>query len=142
MKLYKVQTLVQLDIKTKWFWIKKQTSAWFITNIKFIYADCENTARAKYKELFFNSVANVISNKCMLECYEWLADSYSDNMKFKLSFNQCVDNIKETIDVDTNNVHENIDYIKSRMSADDFRDWLMNGTYEVNSIYDLDWIDK
>lgn len=132
MRLYKVKTKTCLVIETKWFWIKKQTRVWFTSKTKFIYADNLNSAKVKYEQLFYKPLINNEHIKTILECLELTAERYSLNMNFKLSFNQRIIQIDESIDVDNSTIVEDINYVKSRTTASDFRNWFINGETETN----------
>ena len=63
-------------------------------------------------------------------------------MEFDLLFNSKVVHTHEYVSVVESAVNENILTIRQNTTADDFRDWFMNGTTFNRDIDDFDWIDK
>lgn len=129
MRLWKVRTLVDLSIVNKQFRKVKSESCWFSTKTKFIYAETAEDAKKKYANIFFKT----FDWDCnALWCFKYAADDMSSNMTFDLRLNQSIEYIKESIEVLDEPVTENINTIKCNSTADDFRDWFMNGSTKTN----------
>lgn len=127
MRLWKVSTLHTLVIKNNYLIVEKRYTCAFVTDIKYIYANTETEAKTKYKELFFKSLEDGIT-KNELSMYRWVYDGCTPNMSFNLNIYQSIIKVNSTIDVDIKPVNASIDTIKHKITADDFRDWFMNGT--------------
>ena len=142
MRLWKVKTWTNLCIETtNLFGRRKRHSYYFTYNTKFIYAHDKDEAQMKYGDLFYNPAVNGY-DKDSLSLMKWACDTKSDNLKFDLSFNEKIVHTHEYIYVVEQPVKENIDVIKHNSTANDFRDWLMDGNYEPMSLDELDWLGK
>ena len=63
-------------------------------------------------------------------------------MKFDLAFNEKIVHTNERVVVLSGPITQPIDVVRRNSTADDFRDWLVSGTYENQSIDDADWMGK
>ena len=142
MRLWKVKTWADLTIETKSiFGKKKKYSCFFTWNTKYIYAETADDAKMKYGDYFFSPSEDGY-NDYTLSLMRWTYNTKSNNMKFNLNFNERIVHTHEHIIVLDSDVTANIDEVKKNSTADDFRNWLMNGTNPIYSMNDIDWIGK
>ena len=141
MRLWKVRTRADINIETNWFGYKKRHCVYFTYKTKYVYAETKDDAKMKYRNSFFTPMEDGY-NKETLKCAKYYAENGSLNMEFDLPFNCKIVHSRESVDVLENVVNENILVIRQNMTADDFRDWYINGTTVNQDIDDFDWIDK
>lgn len=142
MRLWKVKTQVELTIESiNIFGKKKRYNCYFTWNQKYIYARDADEAKMKYGDYFF-SPAEDGYNKLTLYYMDMCYITKSSNMKFNLSFNERIVHTHETIVVVDSEVTAPIDIIKHNSTANDFRDWFINGDAKNYSIDELNWMDK
>lgn len=142
MRLFKVKTWVDLTIETRTiFGQRKCYTCYFTWNTKYIYAENADDAKIKYSDYFF-SPAEDGYNKELLSVMEMCYKTKSNNMKFHLAFNEKIVHTHEHVQVVEREVTDTIDTIKRNSTADDFRNWLMNGTAEKYSLSEIDWLNK
>ena len=142
MRWWKVKIWTDLTIETVTiFGQRKRYDCYFTYKTKFIYAKTKDDAEKKYHELFFNPIEDEY-DKQRLSAMKFIYDTKSNNMIWDLPFNKKIVSSSEHICVVEQPIKEAIDVVRHMSTANDFRDWLMNGTCEANSIDDSDWIDK
>ena len=142
MRLWRVKTWVNLIIESKIMFIRTKTyNSYFTWNEKFIYANNAEEAKKKYSEYFFSPVEGGY-DKDTLSIMEMYYKTRSSNMKFDLAFNEKIVHTNVRVIVLSGPVTQPIDVVRRNSTADDFRDWLVSGTYENQSIDDADWIGK
>ena len=142
MRLWKVRTWADITIETKNIFGKcKRHQCYFTHHTKFIYAESIDDAKNKYYDLFFHPIEDGY-DKTTLSMMEFEANTRSLNMIWHLPFNSKVVHTHEFISVIEHEVKEDIDYIRRHSTANDFRDWLFNGSNNPISLDELDWINK
>jgi hypothetical protein len=143
MRLWKVNTRVDLTIVTNLLFKKNLHSCYFTYKTKYIYAKDIDDAKRKYEDYFFISMKiEDTYNKDILKMMKWTSETQSDNMVYELSFNQKIVSSHEWIHVSEGEVIANISEIKNNSTCNDFRDWFMNGVNADYPIEDLEWLDK
>ena len=141
MRLWKVKTWADITIESNWFGRKRRYGCYFTYKSKYIYAETKEDARMKYGDLFFTPVEDGY-DKESLRWAEYYAETFSNNMEFRLPFNYKIVHTKEYPMVVEKEVNANISTVMHHSTADDFRDWFLNNDVERYSLDELAWMDK
>lgn len=136
MRLWKVKTHIDLIIETNKFGKKKRHMCYFTHDSKFIFAQDTDTAKQKYKDIYFSSIKDSI-DKHSLFAWQFLAETYSDNMKFDLSFNQKILHVNEYVICDKDEIKDTFFKVMHNSTAQDFRDWWHDDKPLISN--DPDW---
>ena len=141
MRWWKVKTRAIITVESNWFGYKKNYNCSFTYGSKFIYAKTSSDAKMKYGDLFFTPAEDGYKKDTLRDA-KYYFEGMSSNMNFDLPFNYKIVHTHEYIAVQEREINEPIDVVRKLSSANDFRDWLMNGTTDNYSIDELDWMDK
>ena len=136
MKLWTVTTKICLIVETNWLFKKNKRTCYFKYGTKYVYAETEKEAIDKYEYLFFKSLNGVL-NKKLLRKFLFNHDRCSNNMYFHLAVNQKIVNMTETIVTEYDEITDDIEEIKYKMTAQDFRDWFMNSKSKPSNLISL-----
>lgn len=106
---------------------------WVLRNKKIIYAESERVAEEKYSAWFKKTYTGV--TRGWGDWYTW-SDGVSYNMD-----EDCIEVLSEELFV-SELIYENIEELKKKMQAENFREWWFGENYEQNSEKQMNFVDR